>query len=700
VLSSDNPVLYPADSDLADAALGGNTEVIFNVPEPPLRAWVSHGHLRHAEHPLIIGHYKDDTIVSAEKILDRALGGRLTTRFAMGVYPGTEGTAEIIRAPGMHPPGAIVIGLGEVGELTQEKVRRAVTNAVLRYILAVTEKAGGIAAGPEEIGVSTLLVGAYGELSIHESVTAILKGVLEANRQLRIQRQNSPPRVSSIEFVDLYEDIAIEAAHELLTLGERMNGDGTAGQMLAIEQHVRTMEGGQASRPLNPYQSGWWRRVSISDDNGTLRFTVLTDRARVPEEVQGTQRRLVDAFVRDAVTSTGYDKQLSATLFQLLVPRNLRDIAADKVNAVLVVDRESAKYPWELLAQRTRTDVEPLATKCGLLRQFRSVSSESRMSPASGMAALVVGDTNSGHAPLPGAREEAKAVELRLRSSYDVNTLPPDVDGQRLISELVSREYRILHLAAHGEFNPGDPLRSGVVIGKDLWLTPRELRGMLAAPDLAFINCCYLGGIETTKDDREKGSILGPELAANFAETLMNIGTRAVVVAGWAVYDPAGKAFAERFYDRMLEGERFGDAILEARQHTQELYLDKNTWGAYQCYGNPDFRLKQQDADSGGMGSNKRWYVSRLEILQRVQDITAVAKEVPNRNAVRAQLEKLREITPIVWRDGEVLGAFGKAYAALGDTTQAIVCYQQALADETSSARVKLVQDLGNLMEQ
>jgi CHAT domain-containing protein len=699
VLATEDPVLYPEDSDLADAAFGRETKVAFREPQLPLRAWVSNGHLRQAEYPLVVGHYQDDTIVSAEKVLDRCLGGRLTERFAMSIYPGPERTAEIVRTPGAHPPGAIVVGLGEVGELTQEKVRRGVTSALLRYVLATRERGETTRAEPPEIGVSTLLVGGYAELTIRESVAAIVNGILEANRQLRTHTPDHPPRVSSVEFIDLYEDVAIDAAHELINLGERLNGDSTSGQVLAADQFVHTKEGGQTSRPLNPYQSGWWRRVSITDENGSLHFTILTDRARVPEVVQGTQRRLVERFVSDAVTTTAYNRELSSTLFQLLVPRTLQAMTADKINAVLVVDRESAKYPWELLAQRSRSDVEPLVTQFGLVRQFRSVSGESRMSPASGMAALVIGDTASGYQPLLGAQKEALAVATLLKDSYEVNPLKPDVSGEQLVSALVSREYRILHLAAHGEFNPGEPHRSGVVLGKNLWLTPNELRGMLAAPDLAFINCCYLGGIETARQGTGGSGVAGPELASNFAETLMNLGTRAVVVAGWAVDDAAGKAFAERFYDRMLKGDTFGDSIRDARKYTYELHGGKNTWGAYQCYGNPDFRLKQREADLGGLGENKKCYVSRLEILQRLQDMAAVAQEIPDKGKVTAQLEQLRVLTPVDWRDGEVLGAFGKNYESLRDNAQAIACYQQALADETSKARLKLVQDLGNLME-
>src|SRR3954452_6960777 len=75
---------------------------------------VAHGDLRRAMYPLTVGHYRGDTIVHAEKRLDDQLGGRLTELFNMYLYPGAEGTAEVIHVQGAHPPGAIIIGLGNV----------------------------------------------------------------------------------------------------------------------------------------------------------------------------------------------------------------------------------------------------------------------------------------------------------------------------------------------------------------------------------------------------------------------------------------------------------------------------------------------------------------------------------------------------------------------------------------------------------
>jgi CHAT domain-containing protein len=693
-------LFFPTEEDLLDAALGGKPPSQFELAERPVKVSVSHGHLRQASFPVMVGHYQSDTIVSAEKALDTQLDGRLTQRFNMGVYPGRVGTDEIVLTPGGRPPGALVIGLGEVGELTPEKLRRGVRAATLRYALLLIEQTQAPQKGPLAANFSTVLMGTYGQGSVRDSLSAVVHGVLDANRQLRDQQLENRVCVEKIEIIETYRDVAAQAAHELLTLAERLNGDAASGALIAVEPRVVVREGGCISRPANPYAVGWWRRIKINQrpvQPGEVRpadgleFTVLTDRARAEDYVRGTQRQVLKPLLQKATRETLWNEQLSTVLFQLLVPRDLRSYLQDRVNVVLVVDEEAANYPWELLAQRTRGGVEPLAVQFGLIRQLRSTSSERRMPPASGKAVLIVGDTQSGWSELKGAQAEAEAVNSRLKAEYKCTLLKKE-NSLAIVSALLSQELRIVHLAGHGNFDPNDSTQCGMKIGPDQWLTPDILDGMLAAPDLAFVNCCHLGAIEGAREGTPS-----PQLAASFAVKLMNLGTKAVVAAGWAVNDLAAGAFADRFYQRMLEGERFGDAVLDARKRTKELYPLCNTWGAYQCYGNPDFRLNLMRVGSTD-GRRSRRFVSRDEILQNVTDIASQAGH-PNQEQMLDQLTDLRSETPKEWRDGEMLAAFGYAYGQLGKFEEAIATYRQALVDEKGGAPLWVAQQIANLLD-
>jgi len=79
-------------------------------------------------------------------------------------------------------------------------------------------------------------------------------------------------------------------------------------------------------------------------------------------------------------------------------------------------------------------------------------------------------------------------------------------------------------------------------------------------------------------------------LAAGLARTLMRIGVRAVVAAGWPIGDSAAQTFARAFHTDMLAGRTFGDAVARARREAAR--DDGNTWAAYQCYGDPTFMLR------------------------------------------------------------------------------------------------------------
>ena len=66
---------------------------------------------------------------------------------------------------------------------------------------------------------------------------------------------------------------------------------------------------------------------------------------------------------------------------------------------------------------------------------------------------------------------------------------------------------------------------------------------------------------------------------------------KAVVVAGWDIADEAASMFAVEFYKKMALGYNFSQAVHSARVAIYNRYPDTNTWGAYQCYGQPYFSI-------------------------------------------------------------------------------------------------------------
>ena len=725
-----------------------------------LKITVSHGDLRNAKYPVAVGHYDGDGIISAEKIIDRLLGNRLTKRFGMRLYPGPLGTAEVVLGPaGSAPAGALVIGLGEMGGITPEVVRNGVTIAALRYANLVAEDSGGERKkGRRSAAFSSLLIGTYGgnALKIKDSVNVIVQGAMQANRILQEQGLWDRVRIDAVEIVELYEDCAIQAiraAHDLrknppLDFAERVEITVEPNDMLSVG-------GGRYQRPTSEYDTYWWGRIQITgtkseavkpakspfaelpalfsldpdlqvtqrhfldrliedavhspkkraqlsdalarllmqdrrqEEEGDcgLEFLLLTERARAEASLQGTQRRLVDWMVANAVNDTRYDPKLSTSLFELLIPNSLKGHTED---VVLLLDRESAQYPWELLTERSQIN-KPLATRMGILRQFRTDDFRPNPQPSRGMNALVVGDTaNSGLVKLEGAKDEAQRVAEHLRGGgYSVSELI-EKDGQTIVNELFAREYQVLHIAAHGGFDAADPNRSGVVLDDGRFLTSKELTNLRTVPDLVFINCCHLGKMERRLNNQQPH-----RLAASISEELIRMGVKAVVAAGWAVDDAAATIFAGAFYREMLSGEAFGKAVLKARERTFDLSGRTNTWGAYQCYGNPNFRLKQWSKESG----REARFFSRREYRDELKSIVerAGVDHGAVNQALNEQLKKMLADVPDNFKDGEVLADFADAWRALGDFKRAIDLYTQAIDKVDARAAINSIEKLGNL---
>jgi hypothetical protein len=186
--------------------------------------------------------------------------------------------------------------------------------------------------------------------------------------------------------------------------------------------------------------------------------------------------------------------------------------------------------------------------------------------------------------------------------------------------------------------------------------------------------------------------------AASIAEELIKMGVKAVVAAGWAVDDGAATTFADTFYDEMFRGRSFGEAVLAARQAAHNHYSHTNTWGAYQCYGNPGFKLH--------LGGDSRWaqykperHLSQREYRDEVRSMKAATKTAGprKRQKLREQLTQLEREIRSDWLDGQMLGEFAGAWADLGDKRKAIELYRRAIADEEATIRLKDIEQLANL---
>jgi hypothetical protein len=696
------PLLFPDAEDLLASAFGYATGAALATELLALRVSVAHGDLKHARFPVAVGHYENDTIVSAEKLLDRQLNSALTERHRLGLYPGPRGTVEVVLVSGASPPGALVIGFGEVGQISPALVREGVAQAVLRYALSVAEPAGSGAAGSwRSAAFSAVLLGTGGgrAISVEESVAAIVEGALQANRALRDQGFWDRVRIDGVEIVELYEAVAIQAAHAARGLAGQLRARLREHERLEAEPYLRRLSGGRVRQPASYYHGGWWRRLQIlRETDHQLSFEILTERARTEKIRLFLQPALVHHFVREASAYTAFPRQVAETLFELLLPYELKDGTQDETHLVLLLDDHTAQYPWELLADRSPGSVkDPFAVRAGVIRQLRTRQHEFRAEVRVPLDrfALVVGDPPSRLAELKSAQAEASEVASALEAGGYSPHLHLRPSGWVVVRELFARDYQILHLAGHGEYNASHPEASGMVIGENLFLTAAELGQLRAVPPFVFLNCCHLGTIDAAAAAAQEY----PRLAASLANELIRIGVRALVVAGWAVEDAVARTFARRLYEALLAGQRFGQAVLLARQAAYRERPEGNTWGAYQCYGDPDFTFDLRTFQEG-VRTDPAEYVSPREFLDDLAGLRGeaqVATDAAIWDTLRRRADDLEKALPAHWRDGEMLSSLAGVRGDLGDWKLAIEAYRAAITRTGATVTVEDLQKLANL---
>ncbi|OQX09417.1 MAG: hypothetical protein BWK73_22875 [Thiothrix lacustris] len=703
--------LFPDEPELLAAALGYHTRMTQEEVRPPVEVRVVHGNLEQVAYPVVVGHYAGDSILSAEALLDKRLQGRLGELHRMGLYPGELGTSHVFLNPGQKPGGAVIVGLGEVGKLTAGELTASFTRAMMDYSLKIREAlAQTPSSNPLEEGesvpvhVATLLVGTVGggSVTLADSITAILRAIARANQALDKSERGLRLRLQVVEFIELYEDRAVEAARlvqDLVLMPEFRNDFNVKSLMQGLP--------GKRRRVMYNDPPGWWRRIQVEASADGLKYTALTDKARAEQVLQATQRKLVDQFIDKAITSSADDPDTGKILFELLLPAAMKEQAPNAENLVMVLDSAASAYPWELLYNRFDHESQPLAVRFGLVRQLQVGQYRQHVVNPLERSALVIGDppVNGEFVRLPAARQEAETVANLLESGgFSSVTREIGTDSHAILKALHTGDYRVLHLAGHGVYryrpDPESALEvSGMVLGDGIFLTPVEIGQMRKVPELAFINCCHLAQMDfmsaevqtAVSSDRSK-------LAASLAQELIRMGVRAVIAAGWAINDSAAKVFAEQCYQALLQGHPFGMATLLARRETWQQYPQSNTWGAYQCYGDPDYKLlsRQPDSNADDKTLDSWRFVAEVEVVAELQNLIHAADTAQPGDIewLKARLPQLHRAIPAEWlAHADILYALGRAYGKLDMFVPALDAYQAALDSPQADYPVILLED-------
>lgn len=678
-----------------------------------LEVIVLNADLRFGEQALLVGHYRSASLTGAEAVVDVLLDARMSGALNAGLYPSAAGahqvfgnTCAVVKDDAPCLDAVIVAGLGDEGELRVADLVYTVRQAILAYAQRLSEQPGDAFA--DGFSLSATLLGSGGSgITAGSSALAIVQGAHEANT--RLGQVDGWPRLRQLTLVELYLERATDAWH---TLQMQEQADR---KLLHLVGKIHFGTGALRRPPDSSYRGTTYdfisalQQPSLDAGHPGIAYTLDTRRARAEVHAHRAQATLVRELVSKASNDPASDPEIGRTLFNLLIPIEMEPFLGGSSEMVMELDAGTAGIPWELLDTSLETDAadkRPWAIRSKLIRKMRQEQFRTNLRPASvGDKVLIIGDPKTAsplYPSLPGARREAIAVAQTLTRpgsglGADQVTLRADEnDAQAILIALLKDPYRIVHIAGHGEPGP----QGGVVLSADnTYLGVNEISAMRSIPDLVFLNSCHTAAGDVA-------AILQPydraQFAANVAESLIRIGVRCVVAAGWAVTDDAAETFATAFYVALLNGSRFIEAVGIARSAAWNGYPDSNTWAAYQCYGDPDWRwhsMRQSDTarrlavplkeEFSDLASPASLSIA-LETLAVQSQLGGVPREVQ-----LAKLQYLASELGALWGGiGAVADGFGYAYESAGYPDLSIAWYQKAVCAEDGSASLRAAQHL------
>ncbi len=719
----------PASLERQVFAVDAATHAPQRAGHKPLKVRLLNGNLGFVRSTLMVGHSRSLTLSGSEAVVNKLIGNAMRDSLDAGLYPDAIGSQQLFantrvdpdnpwRLP--QPQRVLVVGLGEEGKLTEATLAETVRQGTIAWVQRIAQSAEGAGVTLE---LSATLMGSGGVgMTPAGAARAIATGVQQANERLAAVARAGWPRVSTLTLVELYLERASEAWNGLQVLAESARG------LFEIAPTIDSGVGALRRQVDSGYRGASYDFISATSAvDGVITFALDTRRARTEVRAVSTQGGLIRELVRKAASEANTDPRLGRTLLQLLVPPEVEPFLGGSERMLLEVDEATSPIPWELLdttpvpGTRGRVQAEddrPWAIRTALLRKLRTDNFRQQVQDAQpDDAVLVIGEPACDptfYPPLPGARAEAEAVAAAFSGTGGVGAarvmaLPAGADATTVINALFERRYRIVHVAGHGEpierAADGTLKRTGgVVLSDHTFLGPSEIRSMRTVPELVFVNCCHLAR-------RDAAGTLAPAqrrfdraaFAAGVADSLIEIGVRCVIAAGWAVGDAPAQVFAETFYREILRRRPFVLAVAAAREAAWNVDRSDNSWAAYQAYGDPNWVYrKHADEDVVAPPPPREEFQTIASPMGLALALEEQAVRVQWMGADRTeQLERVRHLEArfgALWGGmGAVAEAYAVAYRESGDIDAAITWFERAQGAADGSATLKTQEQLHNL---
>ncbi|MBA4300861.1 MAG: hypothetical protein C0433_12285 [Cyclobacterium sp.] len=706
-LAQEEEIFDLSEENTINMLLGLGEDGELRDHEAPIQVKVCHGDLVFADYPVLAGHFQFDAVLTTEKVIDGKLNGELSRLLSLGLYPGPIGTHQIVMAKDVsntdkHFKGTVVVGMGIPGELTPYQLMLTVSKGISRYLtirnVSVDDDLDKFET-KEIMGISIIaLANSYGGFSNDTSIRSIILGIQDANRNIKKTYGGKVKVIEEIEIIELFHDRALG----ILRTVKNLEQDESREYNISVPNLSLVKKVGRLSRIPFDNTADWWTRIKVTEDSEEkvsrgfsrkILMAMATNGASEKEVPLQANVRNIETLLDGMTHKNQYEPEIAKTMFELLIPFEFKEDLKRQNNITWVLDKRTANFPWEMLQE----DINglPLCIHAGMVRQLSTPNFRKNVTNVQDKRALVVGDPElKGFMPqLKGAEKEGGLVTDKLKGNgYETQSLIKSA-APEIILKLFTQNYKIIHLAGHGVFSQDTDKGSGMVIGNGNFLTTSDIAQMSKVPEFVFVNCCYLGQIDSKAEDANQ---YRNRLAANIGTQLIEIGVKAVIVAGWAIDDSAAYDFCEKFYDCLLSGVPFGEATKSARKLIFERYKGRtNTWGAYQCYGDPFYKL---DGLGSSQRSSQKFYLLEeieLELYNMIYSLES--KNLSNEHALK-KLQILEEaLKQSNLSSDKILEYKAEVYNKIGDYSRAISLYEKLIRLEKAGYSFRAMEQYCNI---
>lgn len=292
-------------------------------------------------------------------------------------------------------------------------------------------------------------------------------------------------------------------------------------------------------------------------------------------------------------------------LYDALFPKNqpgINDLrnTLRRIETPLLISTDMPDIHWELLYDAEEKASWGMKYQMGRRLRMRSVAGARPPSPHDPKCLLIA-------VPDPGRGERKISETVQETQNLRDWLIAKDVDckdflhGEQasfeaVLERLVQSEYDVIHFAGHIIKDTKSNEYALRLHGNDL-LPAKLIADMVRGNPLVFLNSCWGG--------KAKGIANSSTSVAGLTDAFLSAGAHVVVSSLFQIPDPGSRAFAEKFYESVLNNTPAGEAMRNARRCLQPID-DKDekeklgyaaAWASFIMYGDPCWRLERSEMD-------------------------------------------------------------------------------------------------------